>query len=35
MYLDSFVESVLKAEKDVAAGNYHTENDVMKELGIV
>ena len=34
VYLDSFVDSILKAENDVAAGNLHTEDDVMKELGI-
>jgi len=35
MYLDSFIESVLKAEKEVTAGNYHTQDEVMKDLGIV
>jgi len=34
VYLDSFVASVLEAEADVAKGNYHTEAEVMKELGI-
>ncbi len=34
VYLDSFVGSVLAAEADVAAGNYHTQAEVMKELGI-
>ena len=34
VFLDSFVESVLHAERDVAAGNVHSEADVMKELGI-
>lgn len=34
VYLDSFVSSVLEAEADVAKGNHHTEDEVMKELGI-
>jgi antitoxin (DNA-binding transcriptional repressor) of toxin-antitoxin stability system len=33
-YLDSFVASVLKAEAEVQAGKFHTEKEVMKELGI-
>ena len=32
-HLDSFVESVLEAERDVAAGNVYTESEVMKEFG--
>ncbi len=35
VYLDSFVADVLKAEADVARGNYHTHEDVLRELGIV
>ncbi len=34
-YLDSFVSSVLKAEAEVEAGKFHTEEEVMKELGVV
>lgn len=34
-YLDSFVADIAKAEADVARGNYHTHEDVMKVLGIV
>ena len=33
-YLDSFVADVLRAEADVARGNYHTHKEVLKELGI-
>jgi hypothetical protein len=33
-YLDSFVASVLKAEAEVQAGKFHTEEEVMKELGV-
>lgn len=33
-YLDSFVSDVLKAEADVARGNYHTHEEVLKALGI-
>lgn len=33
-YLDSFVSSVVKAEAEVAKGKYHTEAEVMAELGI-
>ena len=32
--LDSFVSEVLTAEKDVAKGNFHTQEEIMKELGI-
>ncbi len=35
VYLDSFVASILQAEADVAKGNYHTQDEVMKGLGIV
>jgi prevent-host-death family protein len=35
VYLDSFVSSIVEAEADVAKGNYHTQDEVMKELGIV
>jgi len=35
VYLDSFVESVLEAERDIAAGNFYTSAEVKKELGIV
>ena len=35
VYLDTFVSDVLAAEADVAAGNFHTQEEVMKELGIV
>jgi hypothetical protein len=34
-YLDSFVQSVLEAERDIAAGNFYTSAEVKKELGIV
>ena len=34
-YLDSFVQSVLEAERDVEAGNFYTSAEVKKELGIV
>ena len=33
-YLDSFVASVLKSEAEVNAGKFHTEEEVMKELGV-
>ncbi len=33
-YLDSFVADIVKAEADVARGNYHTHEEVMKALGI-
>ncbi|QQR65352.1 hypothetical protein IPH92_02100 [Candidatus Kaiserbacteria bacterium] len=33
-YLDSFVADIAKAEADVARGNYHTHEEVMKVLGI-
>ena len=32
--LDTFVADVLKAEADVARGNFHTHEAVLKELGI-
>lgn len=35
VYLDSFVQSVLEAERDIAAGNFHTSAEVKKKLGIV
>lgn len=34
-YLDSFVSAVLKSEAEVEAGKYHTEEEVMRALGIV
>ena len=33
-YLDIFVADVLKAEADVARGNSHTHEEVLKSLGI-
>lgn len=35
VYLDSFVTSIIEAEADVAKGNSHTQDEVMKELGII
>jgi antitoxin (DNA-binding transcriptional repressor) of toxin-antitoxin stability system len=35
VYLDSFVASVLQAEAGVTKGNFRTEDEVMKELGVV
>ena len=32
VYLDSFVESVLAAEKDVAAGRIHSEEEILDEF---
>lgn len=34
VYLDSFVASIVQAEADVKKGNFHTQDEVMKELGI-
>lgn len=33
--LDSFVAEVIEAERDVAAGNVYTQDEVMKKLGLV
>lgn len=33
-YLDSFVSEVVKAEAEIANGVFHTQDEVMKELGI-
>jgi len=33
-YLDSVVASVVKAEAEMAEGKYHTQEEVLQELGI-
>ncbi|MBY0310186.1 hypothetical protein K2Q16_03525 [Patescibacteria group bacterium] len=33
-YLDTFVADVVKAEANVVRGNFHTQEEVFKKLGI-